>query len=219
MATFWEWDSFDERVRIEADAIREGKQLTSLGQKRGILTLDLLLKASMLLKASESAWQGGDEVRAIASLLVAVRMDSSCWQAYSDLGWRYLTIGERWHQAFVGRVRLTDGQSYIKSLFERTAFYENAVRQLGTALRLYPKNARGWYLLGHAQFYLGEYDLAHASLWKAFELDPLGKSGTMAKESLEIFDSSLAWATVVAEPAGTAEPLRRRRRDTRGENR
>jgi len=213
MATLWEWDSFDEQVRTEANAIREAKQLTSLGQSEEVPTLD------SLLKASESAWQEGDEVRAIASLLVAVRMDNTCWQAYYNLGWRYLTIGKRWHQAFVGRVRLTDGQSYIKSLFERVEFYENAVRRLSTAVLLNRQHAKGWFLLGQAQYYLGDYDQARASLWKAFELDPLGKNGRMAKESLEIFDSSLAWATVAAEPVGAAEALRRHRRDTLGANR
>jgi len=187
MATLWEWDSFDGQVQTEASAIRGGKPLTSLGQKGEILTVD------GLQQASEWAWQQGDDVKAIAALLVAVTIDDNYWQGYYNLGRRYLTIGKRWQQAYVGRVRLTEGQSYIKSLFERVEFYESAVRHLGTALQLNPKNARGWCLLGQVQYYLGDYDQAHESLRKAFRLDPRGESGRIAKGSLEIFESSQAW--------------------------
>jgi cytochrome c-type biogenesis protein CcmH/NrfG len=184
MATLWEWDTFDEQVETEASAIREHMQLTSPGPTR------VVPRIASLLEASEWAWQQGHEVRAIAALRVAVTIDRTCWQAYYSLGAEYLTIGNRWHQAHAGKVRLTDGQTYMKSLVERFAFYENAVHRLSTALCLYPQDAKGWCLLGQAQYFLGDYDRAQASFRKALDLDPLGENGRVAKESLVIFDNS-----------------------------
>jgi len=185
MPTLWEWDSFDEQVESEANAIREHMQVTSLSQTQVIPTVNRLLDASVW------ASQQGDEVRAVAALRVAVTVDKTCWKAYYNLGWQYMTIGKRLHQPFMGKITVTDGQTYNKSLGERITFYENAVHCLEKALGLNPQHAKGWCVLGQAQYYMGDYDQARATLRKAIDLDPIGEGGRMAKESLEILESSL----------------------------
>lgn len=185
MTKLWEWDDFDQQVEREASAIRERKQVVSLNDIQATATVDRLLDASIW------ASQQGEEVQAVAALRVAVSIDRTYWKAYYNLGWQYLTIGKRLHQPFRGKITVTDGETLERSLANRGAFYENAIQCLEKALGLNAQHAKGWCLLGQAQYYMGDYDQAQVNLRKAIDLDPDGEGGRMAAESLAILEDNL----------------------------
>jgi len=182
MPKTWSWNDFDEQVETEADAVTKRMGIHSVDDDEVPATVDRLLDASVW------ASQQAQEAKAVAALHVAVALDKACWKAHYNLGWQYLTIGKRLHQPFMGKITVVDGGTFYKSLGERAAFYNNAIACLTKALSLNGQHAKGWCLLGQAQYYMGQYEEARSSLHKAIDLDPSGEGGRMAKESLEILE-------------------------------
>jgi tetratricopeptide (TPR) repeat protein len=148
------------------------------------------LTAERLVNASVFASQQGNDVSAIAALRVAIEIDDTCWKAYYNLGWHYLSIGKRLHEPYIGKVTTPD-ETFCKSLAARMSFYQAAMKYLNRALVLNPGDAKGWCMLGQTQYYMWDYDQARASLQKAIDLDQYGEGGRMARESLEILENSL----------------------------
>lgn len=198
MSSDWEWDNFNKQVEQEAKVILEQRKDIEQEALRVFRyfesdvkdTTRAKLTAERLVNASVFASQQGDEVRAVASLRVAIEIDNTYWKAYYNIGWHYLTIGKRLHKPFMGRITIVDGQTYRKSL-ERLTFYRNAIHCLEKALNINPNQAKGWCLLGQAQYYMQDYDKARITLNKAIELDPQGEGGKLAQESLEMLENRL----------------------------
>lgn len=91
----------------------------------------------------------------------------------------------------MGKVTISDGESFYKSLAARLSFYQAAIKYLNRALGLNPKHAKGWCVLGQTQYYMGEYDQARMSFRQAIDLDPYGEGGRLAKDSLTILDNTV----------------------------
>jgi tetratricopeptide (TPR) repeat protein len=155
---------------------------------RAKLTAERLLNGSVW-----SSQQSNDVVAiaAIAALRVAIEIDDTCWKAYYNLGWHYLSIGKKLHEPYMGKITISDGESYYKSLATRTSFYQAAIKYLNKALELNPKDAKIWCVLGQTQYYIGNYDQARATLGKAIALDPTGEGGLTAVNALAVLENSL----------------------------
>jgi tetratricopeptide (TPR) repeat protein len=149
------------------------------------------LTAERLLNASDWASQQGNDIGAIAALRVAIEIDNNSWKAYYNLGWHYLSIGKKLHEPYMGKITISDGESFYKSLSTRVSFYQAATKYLNKALNLNPKGAIVWCVLGQTQYYSYEYDQARVSFQKAIDLDPSGEGGRMATASLTILDNTV----------------------------
>jgi tetratricopeptide (TPR) repeat protein len=189
MSADWEWNDLNQQAEQEAAAIIERlRSRISVGPNEAII--------DDLLDSAVWASQHGDEARAVAALRVAVAIDPSCWKAYYNLGWQYLTIGIRLHQPYMGKVTLYGSASplatsFDQSLKERTAFYNYALQNLEKVVQIAPSLSKGWFLMGQTLYYMGNYDEARTNLHRAIELDPTGEGGKMAEETLAMLERSL----------------------------
>jgi tetratricopeptide (TPR) repeat protein len=189
VAIDWGWDEFDKQVELKAAEIKMGlgSSLHDETHKEAI--------TNDLLDAGVAASQEGDEVEAVASFRVAVTVDPRCRKAYYNLGWEYLTMGNRLDQSLKRRYTLSASslvsETPSKAPDERLTFYRHALRSLKRVLQLDIQDSRGWCLLGQTQYYLSDLEEAQVSLRKAVELDPDGEGGKVAREALEVVERSL----------------------------
>ena len=193
------FQEIDDQTEKEARAIRARLKDIEREAMKPFVAFDVKMdepgKAEVTAKrlndASVSAAQQGDQVKAIAALRVTIEVDDRCWEAYYNLGWHYLSLGKELHQPYMGKITVSDGESYYRTLADRLSFYEAALRYLQEAVRLRPRHAKGWCLLGQTQYYMADYDDARVSLQRAIEIDPTGEGGRMATETLTILQNSL----------------------------